>query len=243
MLILRSSLFYIGYAAVTTIMGFLSLLVCSWLPYRIRAPFLLLWNRFTLAWLKLTCGVSYQVSGSDNIPNTPVVVLSKHESQWETYYLQLAMHPIATILKQELLAMPGFGWGLRLMKPIPIDRGSPREAIKQMLQLGNQRLLQDKMSVLVFPEGTRTTPGEKGNYAKGGAGLAIRAGVPILPIAHDAASYWPPHRWIKYPGTIQVVIGKPIPSTDRNAADLTEEAATWIENEVNRLRAENPPRG
>lgn len=243
MLVIRSALFYIGYTLVTTIMGFVSLLICSWLPYGVRAPFLLLWNRFTLSWLKLTCGVRYRVVGGENLPNTPTVVLSKHESQWETYYLQLALHPIATILKQELLAMPGFGWGLRLMKPIPIDRGSPREAIKQMLRLGQQRLQEDKMSVLVFPEGTRTAPGEKGRYAKGGAALAIKAGVPIIPIAHDAATFWPPHRWVKYPGTISVIIGKPIMTEGGNANELTNQAAAWIEGEVARLRRENPGRG
>ncbi len=238
MLVFRSAIFYIGYFIATAFFGFTGLLLFSWLPYRIRASYLLLWNRFTLAWLRLTCGISYRVIGEDNIPNTPTVVLSKHESQWETYYLQLALHPIATILKQELLDMPGFGWGLRLMKPIPIDRGSPRNAIKKMVRLGQERL-EEGMSVLVFPEGTRTTPGEQPRYAKGGANIAIKAGVPVLPVAHDAASFWPPHQWIKYPGTISVSFGEIIETRDRTASDVTDEARNWIEGEVASLRHGN----
>lgn len=238
MLVLRSALFYFGYVLAIVWFGVTGLLVCSWLPYHIRSPYLLLWNRFTLAWLRLSCGINYQVKG--NIPGTPTVVLSKHESQWETYYLQLALHPVATILKKELLEIPLFGWGLRLMEPIPIDRSSPREAIKQMLKLGVERV-NTGMSVLVFPEGTRTQVGAKGRYAKGGAGIAIKAGVQVLPVAHNAASFWPPHRWIKYPGTITVSIGTPIDTKGRGAAEVTEEARSWIEAEIALIRPLNSP--
>ncbi len=231
MLAIRSALFYLGYTLATAWFGITGLLVFRWLPYNVRAPYLLLWNRFTLLWLRLSCGINYRVAGLDNIPSAPVVVLSKHESQWETYYLQLALHPIATILKAELLDIPGFGWGLRLLQPIPIDRGAPREAIKQMMLLGEERL-QAGLSVLVFPEGTRTEPGKPGRYARGGANLAIKAGVDVLPIAHNAGTCWPPHRWIKHPGTISVSIGEPIPTDGRSAAEVTALARDWINREI-----------
>jgi 1-acyl-sn-glycerol-3-phosphate acyltransferase len=169
--------------------------------------------------------------GLENIPDAPTVVLSKHESQWETYYLQVTLRPIATILKAELLDIPGFGWGLRLMEPIPIDRSAPREAIKQMLHLGGERL-KSGLSVLVFPEGTRTEPGKLGRFARGGANLAIKAGVQVLPIAHNAGNCWPPHKWIKRPGTITVSIGEPIPTEGRSAAEITEQASAWIRQEI-----------
>jgi 1-acyl-sn-glycerol-3-phosphate acyltransferase len=239
-LILRSSLFYIGYALATTWFGITGLLLFSWFPYRIRAPYLLLWNRFTLFWLRLTCGVRYVLKGGDNIPNGPIVALSKHESQWETFYLQLALHPIATILKKELLDIPGFGWGLRQMQPIPIDRGSPREAIRQMLRLGEERIAAG-LSVLVFPEGTRTAPGKTARFARGGANLAIQAKVPVVPIAHNAASFWPAHQWTKHPGTITVSFGKPIDTRDKGAAEVTEAARAWIEAEIAGFTPGNSP--
>jgi 1-acyl-sn-glycerol-3-phosphate acyltransferase len=179
----------------------------------------------------MTCGIRYQVKGLENLPVTPTVVLSKHESQWETFYLQLVLHPIATILKRELLDVPAFGWGLRLMKPIPIDRSSPREAIKQMMQLGEERL-DTGLSVLVFPEGTRTEPGKSGRYARGGANLAIKTGVAIVPVAHNAGTCWPPHKWVKLPGTITVSFGAPIPCENLTAAEITDKARQWINQEI-----------
>jgi 1-acyl-sn-glycerol-3-phosphate acyltransferase len=231
MLAARSVLFYLGYIIATAWFGVTGLLICRWLPYTVRAPYLLLWNRFTLSWLRLSCGVKHRVVGLENIPDAPTVVLSKHESQWETYYLQVTLRPIATILKAELLDIPGVGWGLRLMEPIPIDRSAPREAIKQMMHLGGERL-KSGLSVLVFPEGTRTEPGKPGRFARGGANLAIKAGVQVLPIAHNAGNCWPPHKWIKRPGTITVSIGEPIPTEGRSAAEITEQASAWIRQEI-----------
>jgi 1-acyl-sn-glycerol-3-phosphate acyltransferase len=231
MLAVRSALFYFGYIIATTWFGVTGMVIFRWLPYPVRSQYLLMWNRFTLVWLRLCCGVRYQVIGRHNIPDSPVVVLSKHESQWETYYLQLALHPIATILKKELLDLPGFGWGLRLMQPIPIDRSSPREAIRQMMTLGAERLA-GGLSVLVFPEGTRTPPGQSGKYARGGANLAIKAGVPVVAIAHNAGICWPSRQWIKQPGTITVCISEPIPTADRSAADITDQARSWIEAQI-----------
>ncbi len=231
MLAVRSAMFYFGYIVATVWFGVTGLLICSWLPYKVRAPYLLLWNRITLLWLQITCGIRYQVIGLENLPKTPTVVLSKHESQWETYYLQLALHPIATILKRELLEVPAFGWGLRLMQPIPIDRSSPREAIKQMMRLGEERL-NSGLSVLVFPEGTRTEPGKSGRYARGGANLAIKAGVAILPVAHNAGNCWPPHKWVKQPGTITISFGAPISCHDLTAAEITDKARHWISQEI-----------
>jgi 1-acyl-sn-glycerol-3-phosphate acyltransferase len=162
-------------------------------------------------------------------------VLSKHNSQWETFYLQLLFQPLATIMKRELLNIPAFGWGLRLLNPIAIDRGNPRDAMRQMLDQGSDRL-GEGLSVLVFPEGTRTPEGIEPRYARGGAALAIRAGVPMVPVAHNAGMFWPPHRLWKYPGTIQVSIGPAINAGGSSAKELTEQAREWIEGEVARIQ-------
>jgi 1-acyl-sn-glycerol-3-phosphate acyltransferase len=227
---LRATLFYTGFILCTAWFGFTGVLVGILLPYRPRSGYILLWNRFILWWLKICCGVSFRVHGLENMPTSPVVVLSKHSSQWETFYLQLAFRPIATIMKEELLRIPAFGWGLRLLKPIAIDRGNPRESMRQMLDQGELRI-KDGLSVLVFPEGTRSQ-GKQPKYARGGAALAIRAGVPIVPVAHNASAHWPPHRFCKIPGIIDVHVGKPIPVQDSNSRELTEQARDWIEEVV-----------
>lgn len=230
----RSLVFYAIYPLLTAFFGLTAPILVGWLPYRFRAWYLLGWNRCVLLWLRVACGISYTVNGTENIPDESCVILSKHQSQWETYFLQLYFHPIATVLKQELLAMPGFGWGMRLMKPIPIDRGSPRDALKQMMTVGEARI-KSGMNVLIFPEGTRIAPGQPSNYARGGASLAVRAGALVLPIAHNAGVYWPPRKVVKYPGVITVSIGEPIDTRDKTAKEVNDIAQRWIESEVARL--------
>jgi len=156
------------------------------------------------------------------------VIISNHQSTWETLYLSRLFNPCAIILKRELLFAPLFGWAMALLRPIAINRGSQRDALRQVLKKGTARLAEGS-SVLIFPEGTRLGTGQQGNYARSGAALAIRAGVEVLPVAHDAGRYWPARRFSKRPGEIQLMIGPPIAIENRNASELTELAREWIE--------------
>jgi len=228
---LRTVLFYCGY--VPTIITF-SLLGCTLglvIPYRPRQTFITTANAIVLWWLKLSCGIKVNVEGLDNIPEQAFVALSKHQSGWETFYLQRTLRPVSTILKKELLKVPFFGWGLAMTRPIAIDRSNPKQALREVLSQGKQRL-EEGNNILVFPEGTRMNYGEIGNYSRSGASLAINSGAPILPIAHNAGSCWPAHRFIKHPGTIHVIFGKPIESTGRKSKELTEEVKDWIETTI-----------
>ena len=230
LLTLRSLIFYLGYILLTAWFGISGIILFGWQPYEIRRRYILLWNRLAIFWLKLVCGIKYQVTGLENITPGSMVVLSNHQSQWETFYLQLLFQPLATIMKRELLNIPGFGWGLRLLKPIAIDRSNPRDAMRQMLEKGKHRIEQG-ISVLVFPEGTRSSEGSK-KYARGGAALAIESHAPLIMVAHNAGTYWPPHQLIKYPGTIEVHISAPLQTEGKTARELTEFAQTWIEDQV-----------
>lgn len=228
----RTILFYCVYVSLTTVFSLLCVGFIFLLPYRSRAKIILLWNRWIVVALKYICGINYRVTGLDNIPNQPYVALAKHQSAWETFYLAESLQPIVPILKQELLKIPGFGWGLRLLKPIPIDRSNPRQALKTIQKVGLQRLTEENLPVLVFPEGTRTAPNAKGSYARSGAALAIAAKVPVIFIAHNAGYFWPVSHMMKYPGTIDVVISEPINTEGLNAAELTRQAEEWIEANV-----------
>ena len=117
------------------------------------------------------------------------------------------------MIKRELLWIPFFGWGLALMSPIAIDRGRGVRALRQMAAQGAARLTQG-FWIVVFPEGTRVAPGDCGTYRVGGAWLAVRTGAPVIPVAHNAGMFWGRNAFTKRPGTIRVVIGKPIASTD-----------------------------
>jgi len=228
----RTGVFYLTYTGFTTLFSLMAITFVPLLPYKKRLTIILLWNKFVLLTAKLICGIDYRIHGLDNIPKGAYVVLAKHQSAWETFLLVLLLKPISIILKQELLKIPGFGWGLRLLKPIPIDRSNPRAALRSIRKIGLKRLQEEEIPILVFPEGTRTALGESGRYARSGAALAIEAQVPVIFIAHNAGYFWPTSHRLKYPGTIDVFISKAVDTQGREAAELTKEAETWIESHV-----------
>jgi 1-acyl-sn-glycerol-3-phosphate acyltransferase len=224
---LRSALFYLGYAVTLVVHSSLCVLVGWALPLPARFRFATLWNRFAVWWLGVTCGVRYRITGLEHVPPTPFVLLANHQSPWETIFLYYYFVPICAILKRELLRIPFFGWALAVLRPIAIDRSKGRSARNSLLVEGPKRL-QWGLSVLVFPEGTRTEVGQEKKFFTGGAELAIAAGALVLPVAHNAGLFWPARKFAKRSGTIDVVIGKPIPAAGREARELTEEVQTWI---------------
>lgn len=236
---IRATFFYFGYSLLTVWFCFTGAVFCRFLPYRMRDTYLTGWNFLVMRWLCLTCGITYKVRGRELLPPGPVVLMSKHQSQWETFYLQVLHPPIATVLKKELLRVPFFGWGLGLLEPIAIDRSNPKQAIKDILEQGAHRLSLGR-SVMIFPEGTRIPPGQVGNYARSGAMLACRTGVPIVPVAHNAGLFWPSKKFLKYPGVIEIVIGAPIDTSSGDSRALTEQVKQWIENEIAHMDAQPP---
>lgn len=233
---LRVLLFYVGYAALTLWFSLTGVLLLGLTPFRIRGRYMTGWNYCCVYWLRLTCGVKFEVIGKENLPEAPYVALAKHQSQWETFFLQGYLFPVCFVLKQELLKVPVFGWGLRMIDPIAIDRGNPRQAMRQTQEQGLQRLANGN-SVLIFPEGTRIAKGETSKFARGGTNLAIEAQVPIVPIAHNAGTYWPADKFLKLPGTVKIVIGQPIDTQGKDSRSLTEEVKSWIDQEVEKLES------
>lgn len=231
---IRSVVFYILYAFSGIIAGLVSIFLWP-TPFLFRYRIVMLWNHFALWIAKNIAGIDYQITGIENIPkNTAYVVLCKHQSTWETVFTQIYFRPLSTVLKKSLLRIPFFGWGLALLRPIAIDRSKPRDAIRLVHREGIARL-KENINVLIFPEGTRTKAGSIGNYARSGAEIACAAGVPVLPVAHNAGYFWPVPKLLKNPGCVTVVIGKPLSTDGRNSRELTEEVKNWIENEINKM--------
>jgi 1-acyl-sn-glycerol-3-phosphate acyltransferase len=231
--LLRSILFELLRAAITVVFALISLLTFPFAPLT-RYRIITLWTRIVL-WLgRIVCGVRYRVLGAEHLPRNPCIVLSKHQSAWETLAFQILFPPQVWVLKRELLKVPFFGWGLAMMSPIAIDRGSATRALKQMLEQGRQRLAAGWW-IVVFPEGTRIAPGHRGRYHVGGAWLACQTGATVVPIAHNAGTLWRKNALVKYPGTITVSIGPPIPTQGEKAETLNKKVEDWIESEVARL--------
>jgi len=233
--VVRSSLFALGLVCSTLLFTPIAL-ASTLLPYRFRWRVVTQWSRFNLYWLSLTCGVHSEVDGLDNVPAEPTVILAKHESAWETLAMQRWFAPQVWVLKRELLRIPFFGWGLATMRPIAIDRSAGLSAFEQMLEQGRERLASGCW-VVVFPEGTRVPPGERRKFKRGGALLAVHTGRAVIPVAHNAGDCWPRNSFLKYPGTIRVVIGEPIDTAGRTAVEVNRAAEQWIGDTVERIRA------
>lgn len=231
MQLIRSLLFTVLYNISGVIAGFIAVIIWPILPYAWRWRIVTCWNRFVICSARLICGIKFELHGAKPNINTPYVVMAKHQSTWETIFLQYYFGPVSTILKKELLRIPFFGWGLASLRPIAIDRASPVQALKDIKKLGLHRLAQGN-NLLIFPEGTRTPVGSVGNYARSGADIAISAGVPVVAVAHNAGSCWPNKQLIKKAGTIHIWISEPIETQGRDRKELTEEVKNWIESKV-----------
>jgi 1-acyl-sn-glycerol-3-phosphate acyltransferase len=230
---LRSIIYEILRFMITVIFAAISLLTFPFKPIT-RYRIITTWSHLAMGLARVICGVRYRVVGRDNIPQGPCIILSKHQSAWETLAYQVILPPQVWVLKRELLRVPFFGWGLAMMSPIAIDRGSAARALKQTLEQGKSRL-SDGWWIVIFPEGTRIAPGKRGRYHLGGAWLACKTGASVLPIAHNAGTVWGRNAFIKYPGTITVSIGPAIHPAGMTPDTLNRKAEDWIENEVTRL--------
>lgn len=223
---LRSYIFYIGYIISLMIIGVASIFLLL-LPTKIAAPIVLLWNRFVLFWLAVCCGVRHTITGNTKTLPTPCVIIANHQSPWETIFLQLHFYPLTTVLKRELLRIPFFGWGMRILRPIAIDRGNPIQALKQIKKVGVERL-NEGQNVLIFPEGTRQPVEQLGNFARSGADIAKAAGVPIIVVAQDGGHYWHNKKIVKTPGVVNVTISDAIDVGDKNTKEIMQDIRALI---------------
>ncbi len=192
------------------------------------------WGTFMVWLAKVLCGIRFEIEGRTNIPSTPTIVMGKHQSTWETFAFQQIFPPQVWVLKRELLRLPFFGWGLALMEPIAIDRGAGHRAVEQVIQQGKARLDNGRW-VVIFPEGTRVPKGKRRKYGMGGAVLAAETGYPVLPVAHNAGTYWPRRSVKLYRGTIRVVIGPLIDPTGLSAEQIRDQVLDWIETKMMEL--------
>jgi 1-acyl-sn-glycerol-3-phosphate acyltransferase len=240
---LRSALFVLWMAATVIPWGTLMLLLSIFVRGKKLYWPTMVWLRMAIWGAKVICGVRYRVSGMEHLPgaadtNSAVVLAAKHQSTWETFAFPTLMpHPLAYVFKRELLYIPFFGWAMGRLDMIHIDRSKRAEAWNKVAAQG-RRLFAEGVWVIMFPEGTRIPRGRAGQYKSGASRLAIAGGVPIVPIAHNAARCWPRKSFMLRPGLVDVVIGPPIASTGREPDELMREVEAWIEAQMRRLDPE-----
>lgn len=235
---LGSTIFFI-YIVISLVIAGVLILLSIGFSFKFRYWLSMGWIRSVMWMVKVCCGVDYEVEGLENLPkDRAAIVLSKHQSAWETLSLRLFLPTQTALLKQSLLWIPIGGWALATLRPIAINRQNQKEALKMLIDQGTA-CLNDGIWVVVFPEGTRTFPGEDTKFNAGGAMLAHKTGAPVVPLAHNAGEFWPRYSFFKYPGTIKVKIGPVISTENKKAKEINDEAEAWIKQAMASIAQEN----
>lgn len=237
MLIIRNMLYWL-ILSISAIFMFILVVPASLLP-RGANQVGRAWARLLLWSLKNIVGLKYTVSGLENIPQHAAIICSKHQSGWETLALQEIFPLQVYVAKRELFKIPFFGWGLKIAKTIGIDRQAGVKATQQLLQQGLARK-QEGFWITIFPEGTRIPAGERGRYKLGAAKMAKLFEMDLVPVALNSGEYWPRNSFLKYPGTIQVVIGQPISHHSGDESTLMKMCENWIENQQIHISGQGP---
>ena len=233
MLLLRSLLYFVGSIIRLILISFSGLLLI-FASYPTRQKYLSQWAIFCMWWLKITLNIKTNVVGRENIINSSCIIISNHQSTWETLAFQTIFPAHTWVLKRELLWLPVFGWSLALLKPIIINRGEKLNAIKKVIKQGADRL-EKGISIVIYPEGTRQPYKKLGVYQNGGSAIAKKTGYSIVPVYHNAGKIWPKGSFIKKPGVITVVIGEAISQSNLKPSEVTENIRQWTLEQENKF--------
>jgi 1-acyl-sn-glycerol-3-phosphate acyltransferase len=229
--LLRTLAFFL-FELITVIPWSVLSIVTAVLPRPIHYNIVMFWLDMQIWAAKVIMGIRYQVIGAENLPDGPAILLSKHQSTWETFFYPTFMpRQLCYVFKRELLFVPFFGWGIGLLDMIHINRSKGADAFDEIVRQGAEKLAQGRW-IIMFPEGTRIPVGKTGRYKSGGARLAVRTGAPVVPIAVNAGEVWPKKPWIKRPGLVTVSIGPPISTQQRQPDAVIEEVEAWIEAQM-----------
>ena len=222
-----STLLFVGIFVTATMVGIL-LILGMLTTFKIRWKIGYAWCAI-ISWMtKVFCGLTFEVDGMENFdPKQPAIILSNHQSAWETLALRYILPPHSVVIKRELLYLPIWGWSLLTLKSIVINRKNQRASLRAILEQGS-RYLNEGLWVLIFPEGTRAPAREVLKFNIGGAMLAHKTGFPVIPVAHNAGDFWPRYSFFKYPGVIKLKIGPVIESKGRKVAEINADAEQWI---------------
>lgn len=235
MILIRSLIYFLLMSLTVVTHGLAIIVLHRFVPVETSDRIATHWGRVNIWLQRVICGLRINIVGAENLPERSTIIMAKHQSTWETISLRgLLMPHQSWILKKELLSIPIFGKALIACRAIAIDRKAGRKAVITVLKEG-KKALEDGRLVVIFPEGTRTAPGQHRKYGIGGAILAEKTGYPIVPIAHNAGVYWKRRGVKKYPGTIEVRVGRPMETRGKDAATIIAEVENWIEGELEKL--------
>lgn len=191
------------------------------------------WTHGLRIGLKFITGLDYEVRGLENLIDGPAIYASKHQSAWDTFVFYALVNDPNYVLKKELMNVPLWGWYARKCEAIAIDRSGGASALKQMIRDTQDRLRRGR-SVIIFPEGTRTRPGEHLPLFPGIAALYSQCDAPIIPVALNSGLFWSRRSLIRRPGKIVIEILPAIPD-GLSRKEFMAELETRIRTGTDRL--------
>jgi 1-acyl-sn-glycerol-3-phosphate acyltransferase len=227
MIWLRSALFnlvFLGGTVLTVLLGTLLLAAPAW----VMIGYIRGWAWLVLGALRLVCGIRVQVTGIENLPPGGSIIAAKHQSAFDTIVWITLLPPgrdPVYVMKRELADLPLWGRIAALCGHISVDRTASASALRGMVR-ESQAALAAGRPVVIFPEGTRTAPGERVPYQPGVAALAKASGAPVVPVATNSGLFWGRRAFNKRPGTIHVEIMPPLPAGLPRAALMARLEAT-----------------
>lgn len=234
---LGSLLFNIAFFCWTTVIS--ALAVPSILATRnskTGGTFARVWTLVVFALLRVLCRVDHQFRGLENLPDTPCIIASKHQSAWDTMVFSLLFDRPSYVLKRELLQIPVFGWAIALSGMVPVDRAGGATALKVMVAEARNRLAEGR-SIVIFPQGTRIAPDGHRPYLPGVAAIYKALGVPVVPVGLNSGLFWGRRSFVKKPGRILLEFAPPIPP-GLPRREFMRRLEDRIEGTSNRLIAE-----
>ncbi len=241
---LRATVFALFQAASLCVWAILFVAIGPFLPFRARYRFAMRWPRMVIEAARLILGIRYRVIGTEHLPESPAILLSKHESAWETlFYPAIFQRELCFVFKRELLFIPFFGWGIALLRMIAINRGRGDQAFAQIIEKSRSVLGPENRWMVFFPEGTRVLPGHHRRYKTGGARVAIATNTPVIPIAMNSGDLWPRKSFLKKPGLITVSIGPALLPEGEDPNTLTAKVESWINQEMKKISPSRPTKG
>jgi len=192
------------------------LIAFSWtlipFPRMVMQRMFRVWSKIALWLMRVTAGIDARFVGLEKIPPGPLLVAAKHQSIWDTFIMYVFLNDPQYVLKQELMRIPFWGWSARKSEHVPVDRDAGAKALRDMVDACVDRLEKGRQ-VIIFPQGTRTAPGEQQRYHPGVMAIyqKLPEGVPVLPIALNSGVYWGRRKFAVKPGTITLEVLDPIP--------------------------------
>jgi 1-acyl-sn-glycerol-3-phosphate acyltransferase len=235
MTFLRSLLFNAAFFSLTAALAIAAVPLLL-LPRGAMVALMRLWARCVIALLRAICGVRLELRGMEHIPPGPSVLVAKHQSAFDTIVWLALLPDAAYVLKKELLSIPLYGWHARKVGMIPVDRAGGGPALRAMLRAAQAALAAGRQ-VVIFPEGTRTAPGQRVPYQPGVVAIAGASDAPVIPVATDSGRIWGRRAFHKRPGTIRISVLPPLPPRLPRAR-LLPALEEVIETETDRLLSE-----